>query len=509
MPRILLAGLFHETHTFVDDRTGVAAFAVLRGAELLHVKGDGSPLGAVVARAVQLGWEVVPTVDMRAQPSGLVEDEVLDVWWCDFLVEGAADALREGRVDAIYLVLHGAMVTTSCDDVEGEILERIRGLEGGAALPIFGVYDLHAHFTARMARQANCLVGYRENPHVDGAAMAVLAADLLDQALRTGRVPRLHWRHAGVMWPPTGTGTADSPMRELEALARRMEAEHPAFQAVNVIAGFSFADTPDTGVSFAIASTGEEDEAQAALRALCEAAWTWREAGSKPELPVDAVAAALAQAALAQEEATDASGPVVLVEPADNIGGGAPGDGTGLLRALVKHGVRGAAVAIADAEAMAALRTLPVGERTTLALGGKGSRLDEGPFTLEVALVSRSDGRFELEDRHSHLASMCGTTFDMGPCAVVRHAGVTILLTSIKTPPFDLGQWRSQGIAPEDLRVIGVKAAVAHRRAYDPIASRMIWVDTPGPCRGDLCKLPFSKVRRPIWPLDEPASGPA
>ncbi|HEY6169810.1 MAG TPA: MlrC C-terminal domain-containing protein, partial [Verrucomicrobiae bacterium] len=135
--------------------------------------------------------------------------------------------------------------------------------------------------------------------------------------------------------------------------------------------------------------------------------------------------------------------------------------------------------------------------------GGKGSRLDAGPLTLDVELLSRSDGKFELEDKQSHLASMAGDRFDMGPCAVMRHGGLRILLTSNKTPPFDLGQWRSQGIEPAKLSVIAVKAAVAHRRAYDPIAARMFWVDTPGPCTSNLKSLPFRHVRRPIFPLGE------
>ncbi len=61
---------------------------------------------------------------------------------------------------------------------------------------------------------------------------------------------------------------------------------------------------------------------------------------------------------------------------------------------------------------------------------------------------------------------------------------------------------RRGDIEPEKLAVIGVKAAVAHRRAYDKIASKMLWADTPGPCRSDLAKLPFRKVRRPVFPLD-------
>jgi microcystin degradation protein MlrC len=80
---------------------------------------------------------------------------------------------------------------------------------------------------------------------------------------------------------------------------------------------------------------------------------------------------------------------------------------------------------------------------------------------------------------------------------------VTILLTSRATPPFDLGQWRSQGIDPESLHVIGVKAAAGHRQAYDPIAAASYTVDTPGPCAENLRQLPYHHVRRPIFPLDD------
>ena len=491
MKRILLAGLFHETHTFVDDTTGLGAFATLRGDELLTREGDASPLGGFLDTASRFGWHVIPTVDMRASPSGLVEDEVVETWWREFEAR-AAQPLREG-VDAIYLVLHGAMVSRSFDDVEGELLERIRGMEGAAEVPVFGVFDLHAHFTERMARHADCLVVYRENPHTDARAMAVLAAELLHKTLTNAEAPRQHWKHSGVMWPPTGTGTADAPMRELETLARKLEAEHPDFLVVNVIAGFAFADTPDTGVSFSVSTSGDETEAQAALDELCALAWKLRHEGNAVDAPVEEVMLELR---------SGAPGPVVIVEPSDNIGAGAPGDGTGLLRAFVKHRLTDAAVCINDPEAVRALQGIAIGESIPLSVGGRGSRLDEGPLPLEVTLVSRRGGRFTLEDKQSHLASMSGDAYDMGPCAVVRHEGITILLTSRRTPPFDLGQWRSQGIEPEKLGFIAVKAAVAHRRAYDKIASRMLWADTPGPCRSDLRKLPFKKVRRPVFPLD-------
>ena len=483
MPRILVAGLFHETHTFLEGTTPLADFQILKEAQMLACAGDSSPLGGMLECARGFGWEVVPTVDFRAQPSATVEDAVVEAFWSEF-ERRARPALSAG-LDAIYLVLHGAMVAESCLDVEGEILERLRALPGAGDLPVFGVFDLHAHFTRRMARLANCLVAYRENPHIDGREMAQLAANLLQRCLSTGERLRMAWRHAGIVWPPTGTGTANDPMKALESMARHLE-QRPGIAVANVVAGFAFADTPDTGVSFALAGTAPDEVFDQVLDELCALASDLRDQGLVTDPPVDEVLATLMP---------PPPGLTVLVEPSDNIGGGAPGDGTGLLRALLRHGLTNAAVAINDPQAVAALQKVAVGGLATLGIGGRGSRLDAGPVELEVELVSLGDGRFELEDKQSHLASMCGDVFDMGACAVVRHGGITILLTSVKTPPFDLGQWRSQGIEPTGLSIIGVKAAVAHRRAYDRIAARMLWVDTPGPCSSNLSTFPYQHLK--------------
>ena len=327
----------------------------------------------------------------------------------------------------------------------------------------------------------------------DGRESAVRAAGLLQRCLTTGQVPRLAFAQVPVVWPPTGTGTSSDPMRGLEVLARAIEQRESGIWSTSVVAGFSFADTHDTGVSFLVSTTGSDAEARAALDELCALALRTQALGNVTEPPVDEVLATLTPAP---------PGLTVLVEPSDNIGGGAPGDGTGLLRAMLKHRLPNCAIAINDPEAVAQLASLALGTRVTLAIGGKGSRLDAGPVSLEVELLSRRAGRFQLVDKQSHLASMCGDAFDMGPCAVVRHGEVTLLLTSRKTPPFDLGQWRSQGLEPKDFSFIGVKAAVAHRRAYDGIAARMLWVDTPGPCTSNLRALPYRRLRRPVFPLD-------
>ena len=545
--RVLIAGIYHETNTFVPGVTRLADFACLRGHEMLRVEGDTSPLGGTLEAARACGWEVVTAVDYRATPSGTVEDAVLEAWWTEF--QGAAHgALADGPLDGLFLVLHGAMVTANCLDVEGELLARMRALPGLYTLPIAGVTDLHANVSQQMARLSEALITYRRNPHTDARETAQRAVRVLDSLIATGRGAQTRHGRPPLVLTPTATGTDDEPMCTLEAMARQMETAHPEVLAVNVHAGFAFADTPDTGVSFTIVTVGASDvshvdlgnvefsnvdvsnvdvgkidvgkievgkievgnievgiikagdiETETVDRLLEELSRTAMETpvGSQcDEVSVDE--------ALTQLAAYD-TGPVLLVEPSDNIGAGAPGEGVTLLRALVAHDVRNAGVIVNDPVAVTALAGLAPAERCTLTLGGKSSPLYDGECTLGVELVSRSDGRFNLEDPHSHMASMLGSQIEMGPCAVVRHGGVVILLTSFATAPFDLGQWRSQGISPEQLRVIGVKAAVAHRRAYNPIARDTIYVRTPGPCCTDLRALPFSHIRRPIRPLDEEA----
>jgi microcystin degradation protein MlrC len=281
-------------------------------------------------------------------------------------------------------------------------------------------------------------------------------------------------------------------MHVLEEAARRMERDIPGTLAVNVVGGYAYADVHDAGLAFSIITEGDDDTAKAALAELAKIAWEVRAQGIPKEHDLDQVV---------RDFVPGAKGPVLLVEPADNIGGGGPGDCTEVMRALIKYDVAGAGVVMADAAAVAALQSIAIGERTTLDIGGKGSRLDPGPVRLEVELVSRSDGRFELEDRKSQMVVL-GHTIDMGPTAMVRHRGLTVLLTSKRLAPMDLGQWRSQGINPEDLSMIGIKAAVGHRRAYEKIASASFTVATRGPCMSDLTRLPYQRLRRPVYPLD-------
>ena len=489
---MLVAGLSHQTNSFVDGRTGIEDFKVLRGREMLRAEVDDSPLTDVAQVARERDWEILPVVDMRAMPGAKVADAVVDLFWAEF--RAVADAEAEEGVDGIFLVLHGSMVSESLPDVEGEMLRRIRGIEHLSDAPVCGVMDQHANFTEAMGRQSDGLIAHRESPSRDGRETAGLAAATLDGLMRTEERPATVWDHPPIMWAPSRTATDGGPMLALEKRAREMEAELPDVLAVNVLSGFPHADVPEAGVAFSAVTTGDMELTRGALRELNVMVSASREEGT-PRLTT-------LEEAMARLEGHTES-PVLLVEPSDAVETGAAGDATRVLRALVERDVPNAGVVIDDPETVTFLESAGPGEVRGVEIGGKSGQVGSEPLPLEVEVVSRSDGRFVPEwPPGCPLFLAPDGSADMGPCALVRHGGTLVLLTSRRTPPFDLGQWRSQGVEPEDLFAIGVKAAAEHRGAYGSIARAGYVLDLPGPCAEDLRRLPFENVSRPVYPLD-------
>jgi microcystin degradation protein MlrC len=287
MTRVFVAGIFHETHSFSGETTGFEGFEIHRAAEITARRGDASQIDGFLSVAEKHGWEVVPSVVYTGGASGTVDHEVFEKFWSE-VKPVLEKALAQG-LDAIHLSLHGAMVTSACDDPEGELMARIRNTPGAESLPIYCVGDLHATLTPRMGALSDCMIFYRECPHIDAFDSAVLTSELLARCLKTGVRPKHLVLVTPIVWPPTGTGTKDGPMRALEDAARRMEAEIPGVLAVNIVGGYAFSDVPNAGVAFSVITEGDVAAAQEGLRELAQIAWDMREDGIPPEHDLDAV----------------------------------------------------------------------------------------------------------------------------------------------------------------------------------------------------------------------------
>ncbi|MCB1739189.1 MAG: M81 family metallopeptidase, partial [Gammaproteobacteria bacterium] len=172
MARIAISGFQHETNTFAPLRADLSAFQncpayprLPRGEALIEaMQGLNLPIAGFIEAALAGGHRLCPGTWAMATPSAQVSDEAFETI-AGRILEDLAAALP---VDAVYLCLHGAMVTDSHQDGEGELLRRVRAIIG-PGVPLVVSLDLHANVTSAMHGHADAMVAYRTYPHVDMA----------------------------------------------------------------------------------------------------------------------------------------------------------------------------------------------------------------------------------------------------------------------------------------------------------------------------------------------------
>lgn len=485
--RLFLAMLSHETNTFSNvptDRAQFEARDLRYGGEILEVYRDtGTCLGGMIGAAERLGATLIPSVAASASPAGRVTREIYEHVKQRLL----ADLERAGRLDGVLLDLHGAMVPEGIDDGEGDIIAAVREAVG-PGVPIAVTLDFHGNLGRDMIGKADLLHGYKTYPHVDMAERGAEATRRLAQVIGGRIKPTAAWRKPPLMPPLGRQGTARGPMRRLYDLADEMEKD-PKVISISLFAGFPYADIPDAGLGIYVVTDDDPALAERLAGQLERVAWEHRHEFIHAALPVkDAVARALA-----------AEGrPIVLADMADNTGGGAAGDGTEILRELLRVGARGATVAcIWDAAAVAACVKAGVGARITLEIGGKVDDRHGAPVSVTGTVRTLSDGRFVHRG-----PMMRGLPGRLGPTAVLDVNDVKVILISYRWQTLDPEMIRFVGINPLLEKILVVKSTIHYRAAFEPIAKEIIEVDAPGLSSSNLSRFEYRRIRRPIFPLD-------
>ncbi len=493
MPIVLTAGLSHETNTFSRLPTTLAHFGrLLQGdAVARERRGTRTAFGATFEAAKRYGWALRHPLVAGANPSGTVEDAAFEHLVGLILAEAPG-------VDGVLLHLHGAMVTASHEDAEGELLRRLRAA-AGPDVPIVVTLDLHANVTALMAASANALISVRTYPHIDYYERALQGAALLDRAMRGEVRPQVALARRPMLRGLDGGRTQAGPMRALLDRADALEASGEAL-VVSVQSGFSAADIHDAGPSVAVTTDGADPRGAAIAEAFMDHAWAERAWTSQHWTP-------MAEAVALAAEVGDpvAGGPLVINEVTDNPGSGHYGDATNLLAAMVEAGLENVAFyAIFDPEAVRQGMAIGVGQRGTIELGGKHDpAAGGGPLRLEAQVVTLSDGRFRA---HGPMAG--GVWREYGPSMLLRVGegdGIEVAVISRNGQATDLAQLTSLGIDVGRKRAVVVKSAQHFRAAFEPVARRIITVDGGGLGSVILRGGRFERLRRPIWPLDDGA----
>lgn len=486
--RLVTGGLMHETHTFSVEPAPLAAWRISRGEECWEYAGTNHSLGGVIAGCRAHDIELVPTLFAHATPSGAADHATYEALVTE-LVDRIARALP---ADGVVLTLHGAMVAEGVLDAEADILRRVRAVTG-PDLPVAVTLDLHANTSQDLVDLATVIVGYDTYPHVDPADRAREAIDLLAATI-AGRIrPVMAFAAPPLMPVPQAMFTGRPPFQTIFERAFAHEAAGSAL-SITVAGGFAYADTPVTGVSFVAVTDNDRAGAERIVTELADLAWSLRhEMRIENVPPAAAVAAAIAHP----------EGPVVLVDVGDNIGGGTPGDGTVILAELLRQGATEATVVVNDPAAVRAAHAAGLGGEIALEVGGKTDRWHGDPVPIQGQVRLLGDGRWTHEGPEN-----AGVPVDLGPIAVVRVAGVNVILTTGKTAPGDLQQLKSAGIDPAGQQILVVKAAVRWRGGYWPITKHHIDVDTPGLGSVNLASFSYQNSRRPIYPLDADADWP-
>lgn len=485
MMRVAIGGIYHESNTFFAQPMTMESFAESHlhyGADIpAHWSGTCSEINGFLEGAKQYGYEVVPTIMAWGMPSGGVTEGAFERL-CGDLIGRLKAALP---VDGVLLSLHGALVSEKYLDGDGEILRRVRECIG-PDVPLIATIDFHANVTTEMVRWPDALIGYDTYPHIDQVERGVEAATLLNRMLREGVRPKMALAHRPMLPHILRQGTEKAPMKDILKAAHDAE-QLPDVISVTVTAGFPYTDVPRAGFSV-IAVAANHDAARAAAESVATLAWMRRNEFlcSVPD----------AERAVSMAVANH-DGLTVLVDVGDNVGGGTPGDGTVLLSELLKQQAQGALVLLCDPEAVAKCLAAGVRSEIDLKVGGKCDRHHGPPVEITGTLRVLHCGTYRnvgpMRD---------GVLEDQGRTAVVDTGGVLVVLTERRMPMWNLEQLRSLGIEPTRLRIVVVKAAIAYRAAYAPIAANIIEVDTPGLTAADVRRFAYQRLQRPIFPLD-------
>jgi microcystin degradation protein MlrC len=454
--------------------------ALVEGPALIDaVAGINMPIEGFI-RAASNAAELVPTLWTSAEPGGYVTDEAFER-----IARRLCDRLAAaGALDGVYLDLHGAMVSRQFDDAEGEILERVRAVIG-PDIPLVASLDFHANISERMVRTADALTIYRTYPHIDMIDTGARAARMLLQLASGVRVFKAY-AQGEYLVPLHLGGTEFEPNR---GLYRRLLELEPGSLSADIALGFPPSDILDAGPSI-VAYADSEERARRIVeelsRELAAAECKYRRDVWQPD------------AAIVRAMANTGDRPVILADTQDNSGAGGASDGMLPAIDLIRHGARGAVVAIVtDAEFAAAAHACGIGGVVAASLGGKlGSLGQPGVRSMQARfrVLALGDGQFVCTGPVSR-----GARMNLGAMALVAvedaDADVKIVVSSVRSQPLDQAMLRHVGIEPGSQRILVLKSSVHFRADFDPLAAETLVVEWPGCNYSDPSRCDYKKLR--------------
>jgi microcystin degradation protein MlrC len=273
--------------------------------------------------------------------------------------------------------------------------------------------------------------------------------------------------------------------------ARAMESDPRVLQASNYPMQ-PWLDVAEGGWATVAVTDGDRALAERCADELADLAWSMRAEFQKKEAVSIDEAVRMADA--------EPKGVVVLSDTGDTVFGGAAGDSNLILEAILRLDIRSRAI-IPMIEPPTVARLVAAGEGTTVTLpiGGSAATQFFKPLTVTGRVHRIGGGIVKVVEHNQHEVDMGRTVvFEVGP--------VTLLVSELRGVAGNVpGVYRAFGVEPRDYKMAVLKTA-SNFQYFAPITSRLIRVNTTGPGQSDIVGLPWKRVPRPIYPLDDIAS---
>ncbi|MBN1402146.1 MAG: M81 family metallopeptidase [Anaerolineae bacterium] len=493
--RIALGAYTHEANCFCAHATDLADFQRRQldyGPKMLaHWEARRSEIsGGMSVLSRHPECEVVPLLAARALAAAPIREGVFRA-----LLNDLCARLRAAMpVDGVLLVLHGAMMAEETPDATGELLAQVRAIVGEKT-PIAGTLDLHANVTEQMARSATALIGYHTTPHIDQYETGETAASLLLSAVTGESSPTMAL--VRLPWISSSENCTDQwgPLAEVLQMVHKLE-QSGAILHAGIYPVQAWLDTPDVASAVVVITDGDLSAAERHAQELAQAFWARRARFIPQRIPPDEAI----QRALARP-----TGTVIFCDSADSTPSGATGDSTTILEAMLRAVPLGqvALLNIVDREVVAQAIEAGVGSRITARVGGKVGTAFYRPVPFEGYVKLISDGDF-----HPRSGGSRGSTQHRGRAVVLIHDGIHLAVSEEPASQWHPEFYRSLGEEPADARIIQIKSPMGYRAAYEGLFDEVMLIDAPGASTPDLASLPWRRVARPIYPLDEETRWP-
>jgi microcystin degradation protein MlrC len=385
------------------------------------------------------------------------------------ILQRLADA---DRLDAICIVLHGAMVVDGVECAETDLLNSIRKIVGDE-IPIAASLDLHGNISGKLADSANILTAYRTAPHTDRIQTERKAAQLLVKAVMRKLKPQSQIVRPPVLLPGELVVTTADPAASLYRILDEIDAQEGIMDS-SLLVGMAWADVPQAGASAIVVTTSETCLAKA-HQSACSLAKTYWLTRNEFKLEVEAYSA---EDAVKQAQATEKK-PVFISDSGDNVTAGAPGD----IPIMIEHLLANRAIktvvgGIRDTAAVEVCKHAGVGTTLRLEIGGKHDQVHGYPLEVRGRVLN---------------CTKTGAVFQVN--------GVKIIVTETTprfTSPTDFQRF---GIEPSMHEVVIVKQGYLFPKLRK-IAAKAIIALTPGCTDLAIERLEYQNIVRPMFPID-------